>query len=190
MRKIAVNLVPFPRLHFLMTSMAPLTSKDTQQYKGLCLPELTEQMLNPNNMMWAADPAHGKIFSAAAQFRWRMTNRGEIEQEMETFQNKNSHYFVDWIPNNVKSALWEVPHRGIKFSSTFIWNCTAVQEIFKRIESQFNENFRKRESLHWYTELGIDEMDFLESQSNINDLISEYQQYQDSTDDQPEEEIE
>lgn len=38
--------------------------------------------------------------------------------------------------------------------------------------------FRRRAFLHWYTGEGMDEMEFIEAESNINDLISEYQQYQ------------
>ena len=43
LRKIAVNLVPFPRLHFFMTGFAPLTSRGSQQYRALTVPELTQQ---------------------------------------------------------------------------------------------------------------------------------------------------
>ena len=32
--------------------------------------------------------------------------------------------------------------------------------------------------LHWYTGEGMDEMEFTEAESNMYDLISEYQQYQ------------
>merc|ERR1740130_2054722 len=41
LRKMAVNLVPFPRLHFFMTGFAPLTSRGSQQYRALTVPELT-----------------------------------------------------------------------------------------------------------------------------------------------------
>jgi hypothetical protein len=33
----------------------------------------------------------------------------------------------------------------------------------------------------WYTGEGMDEMEFTEAESNMNDLISEYQQYQEAT---------
>ncbi len=36
--------VPFPRLHFFMTGFAPLTSRGSQQYRALTVPELTQQM--------------------------------------------------------------------------------------------------------------------------------------------------
>jgi hypothetical protein len=40
---------------------------------------------------------------------------------------------------------------------------------------------RRKAFLHWYTGEGMDEMEFTEAESNMNDLISEYQQYQDAT---------
>ncbi|CAD6341211.1 unnamed protein product [Miscanthus lutarioriparius] len=44
LRKLAVNLIPFPRLHFFMVGFAPLTSRGSQQYRALTVPELTQQM--------------------------------------------------------------------------------------------------------------------------------------------------
>lgn len=97
---------------------------------------------------------------------------------MLNVQSKNSSYFVEWIPNNVKVAVCDIPPRGLKMSATFIGNSTAIQEIFKRISEQFTAMFRRKAFLHWYTGEGMDEMEFTEAESNMNDLISEYQQYQ------------
>jgi hypothetical protein len=46
---------------------------------------------------------------------------------------------------------------------------------------QFTAMFRRKAFLHWYTGEGMDEMEFTEAESNMNDLVSEYQQYQDAT---------
>ncbi len=46
LRKLAVNMVPFPRLHFFMVGFAPLTSRGSQQYRSLTVPELTQQMFD------------------------------------------------------------------------------------------------------------------------------------------------
>merc|ERR1719321_2479710 len=64
---------------------------------------------------------------------------------------------------------------------TFLGNSTAVQEMFKRVGEQFTAMFRRKAFLHWYTGEGMDEMGFTEAESNMNDLVSEYQQYQDAT---------
>ena len=92
-----------------------------------------------------------------------------------------SSYFVEWIPNNVKTAVCDIPPRGLKMAATFIGNSTAIQELFKRISEQFTAMFRRKAFLHWYTGEGMDEMEFTEAESNMNDLVSEYQQYQDAT---------
>eukprot|EP00435_Cladocopium_sp_Y103_P024932 s2726_g6.t1 len=152
LRKIAVNLVPFPRLHFFMTGFAPLTSRGSQQYRALTVPELTQQMFDAKNMMCAADPRHGRYLTAAALFRGRMSTK-EVDEQMLNVQNKNSSYFVEWIPNNIKASVCDIPPKGLKMAAF----------------------------LHWYTGEGMDEMEFTEAESNMNDLVSEYQQYQDAT---------
>lgn len=47
-----MNLIPFPRLHFFMVGFTPLTSRGSQQYRALSVPELTQQMWDSKNM-WA-----------------------------------------------------------------------------------------------------------------------------------------
>merc|ERR550517_2139386 len=44
LRKLAVNMVPFPRLHFFMPGFAPLCARGSQQYRALTVPELTQQI--------------------------------------------------------------------------------------------------------------------------------------------------
>ncbi|OCT82365.1 tubulin beta-3 chain [Xenopus laevis] len=180
LRKLAVNMVPFPRLHFFMPGFAPLTARGSQQYRALTVPELTQQMFDAKNMMAACDPRHGRYLTVATVFRGRMSMK-EVDEQMLSIQNKNSSYFVEWIPNNVKVAVCDIPPRGLKMSSTFIGNSTAIQELFKRISEQFTAMFRRKAFLHWYTGEGMDEMEFTEAESNMNDLVSEYQQYQDAT---------
>ncbi|RVE53450.1 hypothetical protein evm_001820 [Chilo suppressalis] len=180
LRKLAVNMVPFPRLHFFMPGFAPLTSRGSQQYRALTVPELTQQMFDAKNMMAACDPRHGRYLTVAAIFRGRMSMK-EVDEQMLSIQNKNSSFFVEWIPNNVKTAVCDIPPKGLKMSSTFIGNTTAIQELFKRISEQFTAMFRRKAFLHWYTGEGMDEMEFNEAESNVNDLVSEYQQYQEAT---------
>jgi tubulin beta len=86
-------------------------------------------------------------------------------------------------------------------AATFVGNTTAIQEVWKRIGEQFTLMFRRKAFLHWYTGEGMvsgeqllepwvsqevmvilrptpcsqDEMEFTEAESNMNDLITEYQ---------------
>merc|ERR1712139_533582 len=136
LRKIAVNMIPFPRLHFFMTGFAPLTSRGSQQYRALTVPELTQQMYDAKNMMCAADPRHGRYLTASAMFRGRMSTK-EVDEQMLNVQNKNSSYFVEWIPNNIKSSVCDIPPKGLKMAVAFLGNSTAIQELFKRVAEYF-----------------------------------------------------
>merc|ERR1719295_663591 len=124
-------------------------------------------------------------------FRGRMSTK-EVDEQMLNVQNKNSSYFVEWIPNNIKSSVCDIPPKGLKMSTNFIGNTTAIQDMFKRVGEQFTAMFRRKAFLHWYTGEGMDAMEFTEAESNMNVLVSEYQQYQEATadvDDEFEEEL-
>ncbi|KAI4825422.1 hypothetical protein KUCAC02_021102 [Chaenocephalus aceratus] len=57
-----------------------------------------------------------------------------------------------------------------------------IMNTFSVVPSpKFTPMFRRKVFLHWYTGEGMDEMEFTEAESNMNDLVSEYQQYQDAT---------
>jgi len=179
LRKLAVNLIPFPRLHFFMIGFAPLTARSSQTYRALSVAELTTQMFDAKNMMCASDPRHGRYLTASALFRGKMSTK-EVDEQMVNVQNKNSSYFVEWIPNNIKSSVCDVPPTNLKMAVTFLGNSTSIMEMFKRVIEQFTLMFRRKAFLHWYTGEGMDEMEFTEAESNLNDLVSEYQQYQDA----------
>jgi len=179
LRKLAVNLIPFPRLHFFMIGFAPLTARSSQTYRKTSVAEITTQMFDAKNMMCASDPRHGRYLTASALFRGKMSTK-EVDEQMLNIQNKNSSYFVEWIPNNIKSSVCDVGPIGLSMSCTFLGNSTSIMEMFKRVIEQFTLMFRRKAFLHWYTGEGMDEMEFTEAESNLNDLVSEYQQYQDA----------
>ena len=43
--------------------------------------------------------------------------------------------------------------------------------MFKRVSEQFTAMFKRKAFLHWYTGEGMDEMEFTEAESNMNDLV-------------------
>ncbi|KCZ80828.1 tubulin beta chain [Anncaliia algerae PRA339] len=180
LRKLAVNMIPFPRLHFFIVGFAPLVARGTSQYRNYTVAELTSQMFDSKNMMAASDPKNGRYLTVAAFFRGSISMK-DVDEQMLSVQTKNNKNFVEWIPNNVKTAVCDIPPSGLEMSATFIGNSTSIQELFKRISDQFSVMFRRKAFLHWYTGEGMDEMEFAEAESNMNDLLSEYQQYQNAT---------
>jgi tubulin beta len=111
LRKLAVNMVPFPRLHFFMPGFAPLTSQGTKQYRSLSVHELVQQMFDAKNMMVAADPRHGRYLTVANIFRGKLSMK-DVDEQVYAIQNKNSSYFVEWIPNNLMVAVCDIPAKG------------------------------------------------------------------------------
>lgn len=186
LRKLAVNLIPFPRLHFFAVGHAPLAAPDSASYRSLSVPELAGQMFDRNNMMAEVDPRQGRYLTAAVYFRGKVATK-EVEDEMALMQSKNSAYFVEWIPHNIKSSVCDIPAVGEKISSAFIGNTTAIQTIFQRVGEQFRSMFKRKAFLHWYKGEGMDELEFSEAESNMADLVSEYQQYGEATADVGEE---
>lgn len=176
LRKLAVNMIPFPRLHFFMIGFAPLIAEGMASYRSYSVSELTQQMFDSKNMMAASDPKHGRYLTVAAIFRGNISMK-DVDEQLHTIQNRNASNFVEWIPNNVKTAVCDIPPSTLDMSATFIGNTTAIQELFKRIAEQFQLMFRRKAFLHWYTQEGMDEMEFTEAESNMNDLLNEYQQY-------------
>jgi len=177
LRKLAVNLIPFPRLHFFLVGVAPLIQKSSKNFEKLTVAELVTQIFDPKNIMAQCDSRRGKYLTASALFRGKMSTN-DIDEQMQKIHQKNESIFVPWIPNNIKSSVCDVPPVGLQMSATFLANSTSIKGLFKRVASQFSAMYRKRAFIHWYLEEGMEEVEFTEAESNIHDLISEYQQYE------------
>ena len=136
-----------------MTGVAPLTSRGSQQYRALTVPELTQQIFDAKNTICAVDPRQRRYLAADALYRDRRSTK-EVDKQKLHAQDKNSSYFVEWM---------------------------AIQEKFKRAAEFFIAMFRRKAFYHWYKAECMDEMEFTEAESNRGDLVSEYQQYQHAT---------
>ncbi|KZT38830.1 beta-tubulin 2 [Sistotremastrum suecicum HHB10207 ss-3] len=179
LRKMGMNLIPFPRLHFLMPSYAPFQSSQSRQYQSYNVAELTASLFDRKNLLVDVDPRSGRYLTATTIFRGRVSSR-EAEHSVEQLQTKNSNLFVDCTdilpltPNSLK------PIHCQKISATGLSNSTSIQDLFKRSLSQFSAMHKRKAFMHWYTAEGMDELEFNEAESNAQDLIAEYQQYQEA----------
>merc|ERR1711988_1258875 len=179
LRKLGVNLVPFPRLHFFLIAQAPLASQDNQSYQKINVQELTNQCFSPRNFFSNVKPDDGKYMTASLLFRGSMSTQ-EVDENIEKRQSANSDDFAEWIPNNMKTSVVEVAPKDAKQSCTFVANTTALKGIFQRLATQFGAMYKRKAFLHWYKGEGMDEMEFQEADKNVRDLITEYQDKQDA----------
>jgi tubulin beta len=128
-------------------------------------------------MMAACDPRRGVYLTVKAHFRGRMSSK-EVDEQMFNIQAINTSYFIEWIPNNVKSSITDIPPRGLKMPATFIGNSTSFRELFTRVDSQFQKMYARRAFIHWYVNEGLETVEFDETRSNMTDLTQEYVMYE------------
>jgi tubulin beta len=183
LRKLGVNLVPFPRLHFFLCSFAPLTADSNAAHARLSVKELTAQAVSARNFYCNVQPDDGKVLALSFMFRGKQVESKDVDQVMQTLQQdeaKQATQFVDWIPNNIKSGICKLAGEEV-MSATKIANSTALKGIFQRLATQFGAMYRRKAFLHWYKGEGMDEMEFQEADKNVRDLITEYQDKEDAT---------
>ena len=182
-RKLSTNLVPFPRLHFLLSSQAPLLTMGNSKFERLGVKEVATQMFDSRAMLTDAGDiqAHGKIITASCLFRGKDLSAIEAEKVIAQFRDKKSDSFVEWIPDNMSNALCKVPaacNTYSDISGTFLCNSTMQAQSFNNLSNSFEKMFKKKAYLHWYMGEGMDELEFTEALSNVRDLIDEYQMYE------------
>merc|ERR1711897_83804 len=97
LRKLGVNLVPFPRLHFFLVSQAPLLNKEAAAKVSVTVQELTKQAYGSRNFYSNVKPDDGKFLAASFSFRGTMATE-EVDDRMRKLNTDNEDDFVEWIP--------------------------------------------------------------------------------------------
>jgi tubulin beta len=55
----------------------------------------------------------------------------EVDEQMLNVQNKNSSYFVEWIPNNIKCSVCGVDFRALysAFGGKLVWIIICLAKL-------------------------------------------------------------
>lgn len=181
LRKIMTNMVPYPRLHFFIPGFAPLSTRLSREYWEVSPSDLIKQIFDSKSQMAAIDMTDGRYLTCATIFRGLLSSK-VIEQQLQNFQEQNSDRFINWVPNNIKTAICDIPPRGFSQSATIISNTTAIHSMFKRLMQQHQMMFNKRAFVHWYTGEGMDEQEFVDAFDGVQALIDEYNECNDQDD--------
>merc|ERR1719219_2124099 len=84
------NLVPFPRLHFMTTSLAPVVSLKKNDHETNEVQPITDSVFQPQNMLVKYadfDPVEDKYMAISLNYR------GEIK-------SKEANATVQWLKQN------------------------------------------------------------------------------------------
>merc|ERR1711966_30817 len=68
-RPTHTNFVPYPRIHFMVSSYSPVISAEKAYHESLSVAEITNSCFEPANMMTKCDPRHGKYMACCMMYR-------------------------------------------------------------------------------------------------------------------------
>ncbi|VAH94834.1 unnamed protein product [Triticum turgidum subsp. durum] len=72
------NLVPYPRIHFMLSSYAPVISAEKAYHEQLSVAEITNSAFEPSSMMAKCDPRHGKYMACCLMYRGDVVPGGDL----------------------------------------------------------------------------------------------------------------
>jgi len=177
-------LVPYPRLHMLISAYAPLMSRAKAYHESFSVAELTTAvMTEPNSLLTKCDPTHGKFMSCCLMYRGDVTP-SDVKTTMATVKNKRTVQFVDWCPTGFKTGInteppCEIPDGDIakaKRACCMVANNTAIAETLSRIDHKFDLMYAKRAFVHWYVGEGMEEGEFSEAREDLAALEKDYEE--------------
>ncbi|GKA39892.1 tubulin alpha-3 chain [Tanacetum coccineum] len=177
------NLVPFPRIHFMLSSYAPIISSARAHYELCSVPEITKAVFEPSRMMAKCDPSRGKYMACCLMYRGDIAPK-DVNKAVGSIKTKKSVQFVDWCPTGFKCGInyqapFAVPGGDLaktKRAVCMISNNTAVSEVFSRIDHKFDMMFAKRAFVHWYLGEGMEEGEFSEAREDLAALEKDYEE--------------
>lgn len=183
MNEFQTNLVPYPRIHFMLCSYAPVISVEKAYHEKLSVPELTNAVFEPQNMMARCDPRHGKYMACCLMYRGDVVPR-EVSTAVGSIKGKSSVQFVDWCPTGFKCGInyqppTQVPGGDlaqVNRALCMISNTTAIAEVFSRIDHKFDLMYSKRAFVHWFVGEGMEEGEFSEAREDLAALEKDYEE--------------
>lgn len=177
MRRLQYNLVPFPRLHFYLVSLAPIFNIGQGHRYRQTVQELTDMAWSSRWFFANVKSDHGKYLSVSCPYRGPMI-RLEVDDEAKKVTLGVSEDFIKWIPNHIKPSLSLISPSGTMQSASIIANNTCIKGVFERILGEFTTIWKRRAYFERYTADGMEEDEFNTAERNVMDLIKEYQSIQ------------
>jgi len=177
------NLVPFPRIHFMLSSYAPVVSKEKAYHEANSVAEITQAAFEKDSMMAECDPRHGKYMACCLMYRGDIVPKS-VTQAVSTMKTKSTVQFVDWSPCGFKCGINAQPPTSVpdnvmasvQRAVCMISNSTAIAEVFARINTKFDLMYAKRAFVHWYVGEGMEEGEFSEAREDLAALEKDYEE--------------
>jgi len=177
------NLVPFPRIHFPLTTYAPIVSAAKATHEQNSVAEMTYSCFEPGNQMVKCDPRDGKYMACCLLYRGDVATR-EVQAAVSTVRTKRTIQFVDWCPTGFKLGVCAEPPAlvpggdvaKVSRSLCMLSNTTAISSAWSRLDRKFDLLYSKRAFVHWYVGEGMEEGEFSEAREDLAALEKDYEE--------------
>lgn len=177
------NLVPYPRIHFLLTSYAPIVSREKAFHESMSIAEITNTVFEPGSMMTKCDPRNGKYMACCLMYRGDVVPK-DVNAAIAQIKTKRTVQFVDWCPTGFKCGInYQAPENvpggdmaELKRAVCMVANTTAIAEALSRIDHKFDLMYAKRAFVHWYVGEGMEEGEFSEAREDLAALEKDYEE--------------
>ncbi|XP_020281663.1 tubulin epsilon chain-like isoform X2 [Pseudomyrmex gracilis] len=181
MNEVAANLVPYPKLHYIFSSISPITLSAPNictMRETKLQDELFTSAWSRNNQLIKLDPLQStSVILAAAHIARGNTTLTDMKRNIERFQKKSK--FTSWSRDCMKIGLCSVPPAGHSSSLLCLLNSSTMSSLFKDVVQEFSKLYRKKAHVHHYTKVcGFEETHFIESKENIFNLCECYTEVQ------------
>ncbi|KAK7907541.1 hypothetical protein WMY93_016153 [Mugilogobius chulae] len=174
LNEIPMNLVPFPRLHYLVPSLTPLYSLADVSMPPRRLDQMFSDAFSKEQQLIEAEPKRCLYLACALLLRGDVAV-SDLQRNIQRL--RPTLPFVWWNREGWKAGLCSVPPVGHNHSLLALANNTCVKATFSRLKERFMKLYRKKAHLHHYLHVeGLEQSSFSEALSSLNSLIAEYQQ--------------
>lgn len=177
---LQVNLVPYPRIHFLLSSLAPIQANEVAFHDGYSTDDITRALFEPNNKFLTCNTQSGKYMSVCVMYRGDVHAK-DISTAITNIKSKVQ--FVDWCPTGFKvganhhapPAIPNADMPSFHRTACMVANTTAIAGVFQTMVSKFDLMFEKRAFVHWYVGEGMEEGEFAEAREDMLALENDYE---------------